>query len=148
LLIGTATSSASASAAKLCGSTGVYSAAGDTSTLTYNGAGTEDTFAVPSGVTSLQVTAIGAPGGNGGASFDAALGGESAIVTNPALAVQPGATLYVDVGAPGSANSDDEELCPSNATGGLRDGGAGGAGCGNEFGGGAAAGPQTLASNR
>jgi len=59
LLIGTATSSATASAAAPCGSTGVFSAAGATSACTYNGAGTEDTFAVPSGVTSLQVTVIG-----------------------------------------------------------------------------------------
>jgi hypothetical protein len=57
-------------------------------------------------------------------------------LTDPALAVQPGATLYVDVGAPGSNNSNNESLCPSNASGGLRDGGAGGSGCGDDFGGG------------
>jgi hypothetical protein len=55
--------------------------------------------------------------------------------------VQPGATLYVDVGAQGSDNSNDESLCPSNAPGGLRDGGAG---CGNDFGGGGGGGQSAL----
>lgn len=105
MLIGTATPIASASVATPCGSAGVYSAAGTTGTCTYTGAGTEDTFGVPSGVTNLHVTAIGAPGGSGGASGNPGLGGKGAIVTDPALVVQPGATLYVDVGAPGSALS-------------------------------------------
>ena len=68
LLVGTATPMASASVATPCGSAGVYSAAGTTGTCTYTGAGTEDTFAVPSGVTNLHVTAIGGPGGSGGMS--------------------------------------------------------------------------------
>ena len=146
LLIGTATPIASASVATPCGSAGVYSAAGTTGTCTYTGAGTEDTFGVPSGVTNLHVTAIGAPGGSGGASGNPGLGGKGAIVTDPALVVQPGATLYVDVGAPGSANSSNESLCPSKAPGGLRDGGAGGAGCGNDFGGGGGGGSSDLSA--
>jgi hypothetical protein len=146
LLIGTAAPVASASVTTPCGSAGVYSAAGGTGTCTYTGAGTEDTFAVPAGVTNLHVTATGAPGGNGAANGNPGLGGKGAIVTNPALAVQPGATLYVDVGARGSDNPNDESLCPSNAPGGLRDGGAGGAGCGNDFGGGGGGGSSDLSS--
>jgi hypothetical protein len=144
LLTGPAAPMASASVATPCGSAGVYSAAGTAGTCTYTGAGTEDTFAVPFGVTSLHVTAIGAPGGSGAAIADPGLGGKGAIVTNPALAVQPAATLYVDVGAPGSNSSNNESLCPSNAPGGLRDGGAGGAGCGNDFGGGGGGGSSDL----
>jgi hypothetical protein len=144
LLVGMATPMASASVVPQCGPGGVYSAAGFTGTCTYTGAGTEATFGVPAGVTNLDVTAIGARGGSGGAQGNPGLGGEGAKVTNPALAVQPGATLYVDIGAPGSDNSDDESLCPSNAPGGLRDGGAGGAGCGNDFGGGGGGGSSDL----
>src|SRR5580693_5607840 len=114
LLVGTATPMASASVATPCGSAGVYSAAGTTGTCTYTGAGTEDTFAVPPGVTNLHVTAIGGPGGSGGNVGNPGLGGKGAVVTDPALVVQPGATLYVDVGAPGSSNSNNEALCPSN----------------------------------
>ena len=146
LLVGMAAPSASASVTTPCGSAGVYSAAGTTATCTYTGAGTEDTFGVPSGVTNLKVTAIGAPGGSGGAIGNPGQGGKGAVVTNPALAAQPGATLYVDVGAPGADNSSNESLCPSNTPGGLRDGGAGGAGCGNDFGGGGGGGSSDLST--
>jgi hypothetical protein len=135
---------ASASVTTPCGSAGVYSTAGATGTCTYTDAGTEDTFAVPAGVTDLDVTAIGAPGGNGGASFEPGLGGTGAIVANPALVVQPGATLYVDVGAPGADNTNDVYLCPVAAPGGLRDGGVGGTGCGAKFGGGGGGGSSDL----
>jgi hypothetical protein len=146
LLVGMAAPSASASVTTPCGSVGVYSAAGTTATCTYTGAGTEDTFAVPSGVTNLHVTAIGGPGGSGAASGNPGLGGKGAVVTNPALVVQPGATLYVDVGAPGANNTNNESLCPSNAPGGSRDGGVGGAGCGNDFGGGGGGGSTDLST--
>jgi hypothetical protein len=144
LLVGTATPMASASIPTPCGSGGIYSAAGFSGTCTYTGTGSESTFHVPSGVTNLNVTAIGARGGSGGAEGNPGAGGEGARVTDPALAVQPGATLYVDVGAPGSNNSNNESLCPSNAPGGLRDGGTGGAGCGNDFGGGGGGGSSDL----
>jgi len=146
LIIGTAMPIASASVAPPCGSAGVFSVTGTTGTCTYTHAGTEDTFGVPHGVTDLHVAAIGAPGGSGGAFSSPGLGGKGAIVTNPALVVQPGATLYVDIGAPGSGNTDNESLCPSNAPGGLRDGGNGGAGCGNQFGGGGGGGSSDLST--
>jgi hypothetical protein len=99
---------------------------------------------VPGGVSSLDVSVIGAPGGNGASQDSSGQGGEGADVTNLALAVQAGATLYVDIGARGANNSDDEALCPSNAAGGSRDGGAGGSGCGNGFGGGGGGGSSDL----
>jgi hypothetical protein len=145
LLAGAAAPAASASVTTPCGSAGAYSAAGTAGgTCTYAGAGTEDTFTVPFGVTDLDVTAIGAPGGSGAASNNPAPGGNGAIVTNPALAVQPGATLYVDVGAPGADATSGPYLCTAAAPGGLRDGGAGGAGCINEFGGGGGGGSSDL----
>jgi hypothetical protein len=115
--------SGTATAAAPCGSSGTYAQAGTTATCTYTGAGTEDTFAVPAGVSSLNVTAIGAPGGSGASQDNSGPGGKGAVVTNPALAAQAGATLYVDVGAPGTNHSDNEALCTSSAPGGLRDGG-------------------------
>jgi hypothetical protein len=147
LLISAVMPITSASAATPCGAAGVFSAAGTTATCTYKSAGTEDTFTVPGGVTNLDVIAIGAPGGNGGNFGNPGVGGKGAVVTNPALAAQPGATLYVDVGARGSDNSNNESLCPSNAPGGLRDGGTGGAGCGNEFGGGGGGGSSDLSKS-
>ena len=48
-----------------CGATGVLSVQGTTNTCTYATAGL-DTFAVPSGVSTLQVTAVGGAGGKGG----------------------------------------------------------------------------------
>jgi hypothetical protein len=144
LLIGTAGPSASASPLTPCGSAGVYSAAGAGGTCTYTSPGTAGTFGVPLNVASLDVTVIGAPGGSGGALGNPALGGKGAKVTNPALAVRPGTTLYVNVGAPGSNSSNNESLCPSNASGGPRDGGAGGSGCGNDFGGGGGGGSSDL----
>jgi hypothetical protein len=139
-----AISSGSAFAATPCGSTGTYSQAGTTATCTYTSAGSEDTFAVPPGVSSLNVTAIGAVGGNGASDDGAGPGGKGAVVTNPALAVAAGATLYVDIGAAGTNHSDNEALCPSTAPGGSRDGGAGGVGCGNGFGGGGGGGSSDL----
>jgi hypothetical protein len=144
LFAASATPMASASVPTPCGSGGLYSAAGFTGTCTYAGMGSESAFRVPSGVTDLDVTAIGARGGSGGAEGNPGLGGNGAKVTDPALAVQPGATLYVDVGAPGSDNSSNESLCPSSAPGGSRDGGNGGAGCGNDFGGGGGGGSSDL----
>lgn len=116
-------------AAGPCGSTGVYRPLGAAETCTYTSPGTEDTFTVPATVSSVSVTAIGAPGGAGATGG----GGLGARVVNSALPVTPGSTLWVDVGqagppAPGGA-------CASGPlAGGLFDGGAGNA-CGGGGGG-------------
>ena len=55
------------------------------------------TWTVPAGVTSLNVTAIGAGGGGG---FDSQ-GGPGGKVTQAAWAVQPGDVIAVDVGGGG-----------------------------------------------
>jgi hypothetical protein len=110
-----------ASASSPCGTAGSFSAPGPTYSCTYTMAGMEDTFAVPTGVTSVAVSAVGAPGGDspGGAS-----GGMDAVVVNGALPVTPGSPLWVDVGAAGSPGlaSAPEPPCLS-AVGGAFDGG-------------------------
>ncbi len=59
---------------------------GDTVTCSYTNSGRESTFTVPAGVSTISVTAIGAPGRN---SFDNG-GGRAALVSNTALPVTRG----------------------------------------------------------
>lgn len=54
-----------ADGASPCGAHGVYASAGGSGSCTYTIVG-EDTFTPPAGFTSVQVVAVGAPGGNGG----------------------------------------------------------------------------------
>ena len=73
--------------------------------VTFGYTGSEQTFTVPDGVTSLHIVAIGAPGGTGGsrAGFTAngGPGGNGGTVTAD-IPVTPGSTLYVEVGGPGA----------------------------------------------
>jgi len=119
--IGAAGATQSAAAASNC------STSGATVTCTYTGAG-EQTFTAPGGVTSLQVTATGGAGGRG---MYVGRGGSGAQVTTT-LAVNPGDTLYVEVGGNGDGGG----------AGGVGGGGSGGAGAGS--GGGGASDVQTV----
>lgn len=102
------------------------SAPGATVTCTYSTVG-ETTFTVPSGVTQLTVTAIGAPGGSGGVypglSDPAAVGGSGAEVT-ATIAVTPSSTLYVEVGGAGGNGTGGTD-CQAG-TAGANGGGLGG----------------------
>jgi hypothetical protein len=82
-------------------------------TCTYASTGAEQTFTVPPGVTSLTVTAVGAPGG----SFlpDPPDGGRGAQVTGVLSSLTPGQTLYIEVGGAGGS---------SNGAGGFNGGGS------------------------
>jgi hypothetical protein len=91
------------------------SAQATTQTFTYTGS--EQTFTVPAGVTSLEVVAVGGHGGNA-----ARAGGAAAQVTG-ALSVTPGETLYVEVGGNGGEGG-------SYSTGGFNGGGEGAGGGG------------------
>ena len=87
-------------------------------TVTLNYTGSEQQWTVPSGVTSVQVTAVGAAGGtvpttNGGH------GGAGAQVSGT-ISVSPGQTLYVEVGGVGGQGGS------SPATAAFNGGGAGG----------------------
>jgi hypothetical protein len=83
--------------------------------------GGEQTFAVPAGVTSVEVTAVGGHGGSAAAS-----GGAAAQVTGK-LSVTPGETLYVEVGGDGQ---DGNPKGGGLASGGFNGGAPGGAGGG------------------
>jgi hypothetical protein len=87
-----------ASADNPCGSSGVLSQVGSVQTCTYTAAGT-DTFTVPSGVSSLDVVAIGAAGGAGDAGGPGGLG---ASVEDTAVPISPNDVLGVTVGGVGS----------------------------------------------
>lgn len=65
-------------------------------TRTYTSTGSEQTFTVPDGITSITVVAVGAAGGDGDG-----IGGRGAVVTAN-LAVTPNSTLYVNVGGNGA----------------------------------------------
>jgi hypothetical protein len=88
-------------------------------TCAYASTGTEQTFGVPDGVTSIDVHATG---GRGGQYPGIASGGAAGAVEADGLAVTPGTTLYVEVGGVGIPAP-----CGSRQTpGGFNGGGAGG----------------------
>ncbi len=113
-----------------CGSTGTQTNSGTTDTCTYSTLGA-DTFIVPSGVSSLSVAVIGAPGGTGnnGSGSRIGRGGVGGDV-NATLAATAGTLLQISVGEPGG-NAPQPANCspvvPTNCSG---EGGAGGAGIG------------------
>jgi hypothetical protein len=103
-------------------------------TLVFNFTGAEQTFAVPAGVTSINVTAIGAAGGSGAAPVLGGLagaGGEGEQVSGT-LAVIPGNTLFVEVGGVGVAGTTSAGgaggFNGGAAAGGTNTGGGGGGG--------------------
>ncbi len=69
-----------------------------TGTVTFTSVAAEQCYTVPAGISALPVVAVGAPGTSYG--FGPA-GGYGALVVGQ-LAVTPGETLYVEVGAPGA----------------------------------------------
>jgi hypothetical protein len=84
----------------------VCAQSGSTTTCTYRFTGTDQTFVVPAGVTSIEVVLIG---GHGGANQTYppghyGLGGSGAMVAGT-LGVVGGTTLYVDVGGNGGNGS-------------------------------------------
>jgi uncharacterized repeat protein (TIGR01451 family) len=108
-----------ASAEVVCGSTGTPSTAGTTAACAYTASG-QDTFTVPAGVTSVDVTAVGAGGGIGANSTE--LPGLGASVQDAAVPVTAGQVLGVVVGGPGTPGAQSTGG-PGGSPGG---GGAGG----------------------
>jgi hypothetical protein len=80
-----------------------------TATVTFAYTGSEQTFTVPAGVTSIHVVATG---GAGGVATDGGTAGGRAAVVSGDLSVSPG-PLYIEVGGPGGT------------TGGFNGGGSG-----------------------
>jgi outer membrane protein OmpA-like peptidoglycan-associated protein len=95
-------------------------------TVVFGSTGTEQTFTVPVGVTSVHVVAVG---GRGGAANDAAggIGGFGATATAD-LAVASGNVLYVEVAGNGTTGGMGgfNGGAPGGATGGCSVGGGGG----------------------
>ncbi|MEU4586513.1 hypothetical protein ACIG0C_05880 [Kitasatospora aureofaciens] len=75
---------------------GTCTVSGPTTTCTFAFTGAEQTFTVPSGVTQVDVTAIGAAGGLEGANKTP--GGRGAQVSGTVTGLSAGQTLYVEVG--------------------------------------------------
>lgn len=94
----------------------------DQQQVVFNATGAEQSFVVPSGVTSITVVALG---GRGGAGINGAPGGSGARVQG-VLAVTPGSTLYIQVGGNG-ANAGSAGAGSAGA-GGFNGGGPGGGG--------------------
>jgi hypothetical protein len=124
-----------------------------TVTETFTATGSEQSFVVPTGVSSVRVEAVGAAGEGG---FDGSVGGSGADVVGQ-LPVAAGETLYVEVAAPGfggagfggpegggnGGNASDVRTIPVGTTGSLESQllvAAGGGGGGGEFEGGSGAG--------
>jgi hypothetical protein len=114
-------------------------AAEPTTTTSYSSPGVY-AFTVPAGISSISVTAIGAPGS---ASCDAASGGEGAGVT-ATISVFAGESLEVGVGAPGGMPN-----CGviAGGAGGAGGGGQGGAGVAGSISGGGGGGASALAQS-
>jgi Glycine rich protein len=89
-------------------------------TVTFFPTGGQQTFAVPAGVSSLHVVAVGASGGAAGS--NPAPGGFGATASAD-LAVSGGLVLYVEVGGNGGSGS-------GSGAGGFNGGGAGGGAAG------------------
>jgi hypothetical protein len=100
---------------------------------TFNLTGTEQTWIVPPGVTSVDIAAWGAQGGADGT----VLGGLGGFATGT-LAVTPGQTLYIYVGGQGTNGPGSGQNC--NLPGGFNGGGPTGATCCSNAGAGAGAG--------
>jgi hypothetical protein len=101
---------------------------------TFGHTGAERSYTVPAGITSVRVTATGAPGGAGapGPTRPGVVGGLGAVAAAD-LAVKPGEVLYVEVGGPGTDGS-----ASGGGLGGWNGGGLGGRSFGGDgsFGGG------------
>ena len=63
----------------------------------------DQTFKVPAGISSVDVVAVGAPGGAAGPRFPSPVPGGAGAVAKGSLKVTGGQTLYVEVGGPGGA---------------------------------------------
>ena len=113
-----------------CGN-GNESSTDTVTTCTYGSTGSEDTFTVPAGVTSVHVIAVGGSGGQWAFNYFGQSGftlkSLGAVVTSD-LTVTPGATLYVEVAGNGAST-----YYPAGETfgdGGFNGGGDGGKGNG------------------
>ena len=96
---------------------------------TFTATGSEQTYTVPSGVTRVNVVAVGASGGAGSGVFSQSggPGGRGALVAAD-LDVRPGQVLYVEVGTAGADAGNTPGVGGFNGGGTSETGGGGGGG--------------------
>lgn len=112
--------------------------AGTTVTCSFDNSDAAESFLVPAGVTSAQMTLQGGSGGNGAALVDgtpapdAGGKGSSGGITRAAVSLLPGSTLRIFVGGKGGngGGCDDEFAGTRGRSGGIPTGGVGGGGKG------------------
>ena len=104
---------ASATASAAASATGCPATPGP-QMVTFSSVQAEQTCVIPPGVSSVQITAVGAPGGQGATGVS---GGAGAVATGT-LSVTPGEALYIEVGGAGEPNT-------SGGAGGYNGGGTG-----------------------
>jgi len=95
-----------------------------TTSQTFTYSGSPQTFTVPTGVTSIHVTAVGAIGGSGAPAGSGGGDGSAGAEVQTTLSVSPGEKLIVNVGGAGGSGS----LYTGFDSGGFPTGGSGGAG--------------------
>lgn len=108
---------------------------GTVTTVTYSYTGAAQSFAVPSGVTSLELTATGAEGGSGGqggGEYRIGARGGSGAAASDVVSVVPGTVYTVEIGGQGETG----EIGGKAADGGYNGGGSGGLNRGGLNGGG------------
>jgi hypothetical protein len=106
-----------------CGD-GTVSISGTTVTCTFLYIGKVQTFAVPDGVTSVHIEAIGAGGGTGGGGISGGLGHD---VQATISGLTSGSSLYVEVGGGGGGGTGGSTSGTSGGgSGGFNGGGSGG----------------------
>jgi hypothetical protein len=99
----------------------------------------DQTFKVPAGISSVEIVAVGAPGGASGPRYPVPVPGGAGAVARGTLSVTGGQTLYVEVGGPG-----DDGFYTS--VGGFNGGGMGDPRNGNSSGGGGGGGASDVRS--
>ena len=98
--------------------------------VTFAYTGSEQTYTVPGSVHSLQVAAVGGPGGVGLANGASAAGGPGGhgAQAGATISVTPGQVIYVEVGGPGLAGAGSPQAGAFNGGGAPPVGGGGGGG--------------------
>jgi hypothetical protein len=85
-------------------------------TDTYNSTGTQ-TFTIPAGITTVDLTVVGAGGGGGGSDSSPGASGRGGTRIAGTLAVSPGQILTISVGSGGIGGASDQGSAPGGRSG-------------------------------
>jgi hypothetical protein len=113
---------------------------GSTVNCSFSSTGAEQAFTVPSGTSTVTISAVGAPGAVFG---DFSTSGGAGGVARSTVSLSPGvSTLYVEVGGAGGRPGPCNGINGAESNGGWN--GGGGGGCENGYGGGGASDVRTV----